>query len=541
MKEVNIILAHQRRMKFALLFIVLFAWSSFLHNSSWEGNTQLHVIMEVIATLLALIIGIIALVRYYSKRSNIFLFVGAGFLGTAFLDCYHFLITSPFFGQWLPSVPSSLLSWSWISSRIFLSILLFVSCWGGRKKEKGETGHIREEVVFIGMGVFTLVSFYFFAFFPLPPAYYPQFIFERPVEFIPALFFFLALVGYYRKGRWNTDPFEYWLVLSLIVGFMSHLMFMLFSSKIYDAMFDAADSLKIVSYICTLVGLVISMFYLFKQTEDQKKDLECINRELDRFVYSVSHDLRAPLRGIASFSTFLEEDYKDKLGEEGKDYLNEIRKGTNRLSMFIDDLLALSRISRIRNPYEDVRISYLIDAVLKRIEFSIKEANAELIIQENMPIVTCDRVKLGQVFLNLINNSIKFVAKNSNKNPRIEIGCAGTNEYYEFYVKDNGIGIDPRYHQQIFDAFRRLHASHEYEGTGVGLSIVKRIIEDHGGKIWVESALGEGTTFYFSIPKALQRKKKIGEILVEDGIISKEKLREKLEKQQEYNRKSLQT
>lgn len=239
------------------------------------------------------------------------------------------------------------------------------------------------------------------------------------------------------------------------------------------------------------------------ELEEQKKLLEKANQELDSFVYTASHDLRAPLRGIASFASFLEEDYKDKLDEEGRGYLKEIIDGTNRMNQLIEDLLTLSRISRIKNPYEDVDMNNLVESVIKRIEFDIKEKKVAMRIQKDMPVVRCDRIKMNEVFLNLINNAIKFSSKNNPENPRVEVGYIDDGDFHKFFIKDNGIGIDPKFHTQIFGIFKRLHTSDEYEGTGAGLSIVKRIIEDHGGKIWVESELGKGATFYFTIPKNL--------------------------------------
>lgn len=266
--------------------------------------------------------------------------------------------------------------------------------------------------------------------------------------------------------------------------------------------------------------------------EEQTVDLQKANLELDSFVYTASHDLRAPLRGIASFTTFIEEDYSDKLDEEGLDHLNEIRRGVNRMSELIDNLLTLSRISRIKNPYEKVNVNELIESVKERTEFDIHEHKVDFRVQKNMPIIKCDRIKMGEVFLNLINNAIKFSSKEIKGNPKVEIGYNDKKDFYEFFVRDNGIGIDPKYHDQIFGIFKRLHSDREYEGTGAGLNIVKRIINDHGGKIWVDSELGKGSAFYFTIPKGLKIKKKLGEILLEDGLITEEKLTEELKKQE---------
>jgi len=269
------------------------------------------------------------------------------------------------------------------------------------------------------------------------------------------------------------------------------------------------------------------------ELEVQKRLLEKANKELDSFVYTASHDLRAPLRGIVAFANFLEEDYKDQLNKEGQDFVKEIKEGAKRMNDLIDDLLKLSHISRIQNPYEDVNMNELLDAVVKRLDFDIKEINADLKIQKNIPIIRCDRIKMTEVFLNLINNAIKFSSKNNKESPRVAVDYAEENEFHKFSVKDNGIGIDPQYHEQIFGLFKRLHTQEEYEGTGAGLHIVKRIIDDHNGEIWVESEPGKGAAFYFTIPKDIEKKKKkIGEILVEEGLITEENLKDALKKQE---------
>ena len=238
------------------------------------------------------------------------------------------------------------------------------------------------------------------------------------------------------------------------------------------------------------------------ELEEQHKLLEEANRELDSFTHTVSHDLQAPLRGVASFANFLEDDYKDKLDGEAQEYLKEIREGTTRMSTLIKDLLALSRISRIKNPFEEADINELVEDVRKRIEFDINKHNVDLKIQKNLPTIVCDRIKLTEVFLNLINNAIKFSSKQEMP-PVIEVSYHDDDQCHKFSVKDNGIGIDPKYHDQIFGIFKRLHSADEFEGSGAGLSIVKKVIDDHKGKVWIESEAGKGTTFFFTVPKNL--------------------------------------
>jgi PAS domain S-box-containing protein len=248
---------------------VLFVTYLPLRRLPWQGGVQLHTLMELAATLLALTAGTLALVRFYSRKDNTFLFIGAGFLGAGLLDGYHAVVTSTFFAAYFPSPPPSLIPWSWLASRVFLSVLLWLSWIFWRREDRlGEAGRIREVWVYLLVSLWTAACFLFFLKVPLPVGYEPLLLVHRPQEWIPAWFFLLALIGYLRKGRWKSDPFEHWLVLSLIVSFMGQAMFMSTSHALYDTMFDAAHLLKKLSYVCTLVGLLISMYRLLVQDEN---------------------------------------------------------------------------------------------------------------------------------------------------------------------------------------------------------------------------------------------------------------------------------
>ncbi|MCH8013033.1 MAG: PAS domain S-box protein [Candidatus Marinimicrobia bacterium] len=268
---------HKRIISYIALFVFLALVYFILRDSTWQGNKQFHTIMELLATVLAAFVGTVALVRFYSKKNNTFLFVGTGFVGTAFLDGYHTIVTSTFFDTYFPSHPPSLIPWSWNASRIFLSILLFLSWWAWRKEERfGEAGRISERGTYVVVAGLTLASFLFFAFVPLPRAYYPELFFGRPEEFVSASFFLLAFVGYLKKGFWRKDDFEYWMVLSLIVGFMGQAMFMSFSYQLFDTMFDTAHLLKKVSYIFVLTGLLISVYQMFKQADESEARIRAV-------------------------------------------------------------------------------------------------------------------------------------------------------------------------------------------------------------------------------------------------------------------------
>nr|MBU1327572.1 HAMP domain-containing protein [Candidatus Omnitrophota bacterium] len=223
------------------------------------------------------------------------------------------------------------------------------------------------------------------------------------------------------------------------------------------------------------------------------------NKELDDFTYIVSHDLKEPLRGVKAFAKLLIEDYSGKLDNEGKEYLKTISDSSTRMTRLIEDLLNLSRIGRIKNIEPNIDLNELLSDVKKNLVYALEERKVDLSVKPDFPKVTCDRIRISEVFSNLVSNAIKYTKKDIR--PIIEIGWSDKKDLYEFYVKDNGIGIEKQYYDKIFQIFQRLHAKGEYEGTGAGLTIVKKIVENHGGKIWVESEVGKGSTFYFTLLK----------------------------------------
>ncbi|HKZ57116.1 MAG TPA: response regulator [Thermodesulfovibrionales bacterium] len=229
-------------------------------------------------------------------------------------------------------------------------------------------------------------------------------------------------------------------------------------------------------------------------------ELESANSELESFSYSVSHDLRAPLRAIGGFSKILFEDSADKLDDEGKRLLNIIQGNTEKMENIIDDLLALSRIGRKDVELSDIDMHELAKAVFDE----VKAVNPERKLQFNvkpLPPAHGDKGMIRQVFFNLLSNAIKFTKPK--EVPIVEVGGSADGSKNVYYVKDNGVGFDMQYANQLFGAFQRLHSDEEFEGTGIGLAIVKRIVNRHDGKIWAEGKENEGATFYFSLPKKI--------------------------------------
>ncbi|HLG10213.1 MAG TPA: ATP-binding protein [Dehalococcoidia bacterium] len=228
------------------------------------------------------------------------------------------------------------------------------------------------------------------------------------------------------------------------------------------------------------------------------QELEARTEEMEAFTNSVSHDLKEPLRTIEAFSQFLLEDCADALDDQGRDYLGRLAKASARLKNMIEELLILSRLGRRPHELEKVDMAETVAEIVSANEFTIKKRRAVVNIQAGLPPILADQSRVEQVFGNLIGNALKF---NRSDRPAIEIGCdEGSGGFATFYVRDNGIGIDPAYHDRIFGIFQRLHVPEEFEGTGAGLAIVKRAVEALGGSVSLESGLGLGSTFYLRLP-----------------------------------------
>lgn len=229
----------------------------------------------------------------------------------------------------------------------------------------------------------------------------------------------------------------------------------------------------------------------------ERKNLEISNQELEAFTYSVSHDLRAPLRAINGYANFLQEDYESKLDKEGKRYIQVIRNNATRMDDLITDLLKLSRASRAALSLSPVDMTATVYYMYQEVVNSTQENEFEFVVDE-LPVAYCDSGLIKQVWQNLLGNAVKY-SQNAGKK-RIEVSAEKANEEILYTVKDYGAGFDEKYKQKLFGIFQRLHAADEFEGNGVGLAIVKRIIDRHGGRLWANGEPGKGAAFSFSVP-----------------------------------------
>jgi light-regulated signal transduction histidine kinase (bacteriophytochrome) len=235
---------------------------------------------------------------------------------------------------------------------------------------------------------------------------------------------------------------------------------------------------------------------LEQRVKDRTVQLEASNRELDAFCYSVSHDLRAPLRGIDGWSLALLEDYREKFDEKGRRYLDRVRADTQRMGRLIDDLLLLSRVTRGQIQRGRVDLTALAQSAAARLQEAEPERRVEFTIQPGLTAQGDARL-LEIVLSNLLGNAWKF----SSGRPlaRVEFGRAEVDSRPAFFVRDNGVGFDMTYAQKLFGAFQRMHKASEFPGTGIGLATVQRIIQCHGGQVWAEAQVDRGATFYFTL------------------------------------------
>jgi PAS domain S-box-containing protein len=243
---------------------------------------------------------------------------------------------------------------------------------------------------------------------------------------------------------------------------------------------------------------------LASELQTSNAQLTRSNQELDDFAYIASHDLKEPLRGIANYATFLIEDYADKLDDDGRAKLHTLQRLAARLDTLLDSLLEFSRVGRVELAFRETDLNDLVAQVVDSLRITLQQRGIDVRIPQPLPSVQCDRVRMAEVFRNLITNAMKY---NDKEQPWIEIGSQSSDEpdgrsLTTCYVRDNGIGIAAKHFEGIFRIFRRLHGRDKFGGgTGAGLTIVKKIVERHGGRVWVESVCQEGTTFYFTIPQ----------------------------------------
>ena len=304
-------------------------------------------------------------------------------------------------------------------------------------------------------------------------------------------------------------PMRGWLAVP-ILGQDGGFLGLLQATDKYDGDFTE-DDLKEFAHVANLVAPTFELKYANRQLANRAEELEKRTAELDRvnealemsnlelkqFAYVASHDLQSPLRAIRGFAEFLQMDYQGKLDEKADRRLNRIIEGCGRMKKMIDDLLTFARVEARSQSFEPVELNDCFDDALEILIAALEESGAK-VTRDELPRVMGDGAQLSQLLQNLIGNAVKY---HGEAPPLVHVSAKKEGSFWTIGVRDNGIGIDPEFHERIFEIFHRLHAQSEYPGTGIGLAVCRRIAHRHGGKIRLDSTQGEGSAFYVTIPE----------------------------------------
>ena len=299
---------------------------------------------------------------------------------------------------------------------------------------------------------------------------------------------------------WRRRPhstLDLWLMITMWVWIFDIGLAAVFNAGRYDLGWYAGRAYGLAAGSFVLIMLLLATTRLYAQLAERTAQLQAANRELESFSYSVSHDLRSPLRAVDGFCRILTEDYESRLDDEGRRLLGVVRDNSRKMGELIDDLLEFSRLGRKALSIAEIDMTRLAREAFGGVVLSTMDAPG--LGLKPLPPARGDAVLVKQVWVNLLGNAVKFSRRR--EDPLIEVSGRENGTEIVYCVKDNGAGFDMRYYDKLFGVFQRLHSADEFDGTGVGLAIVQRVVARHGGRVWAEGKVGDGATFYFSLPK----------------------------------------
>ncbi|MFC1595778.1 ATP-binding protein [Candidatus Margulisiibacteriota bacterium] len=483
----------------------------------WLSSSDFHSCLELTGSFIAIFAGIVCLMYFFGLKSRFYLIIGIGFLAVGAADFFHGLISwdRAFFGtgiDLLRFMPGTYTAGKVVLALVLIAAPMLEYIIQQTANEKKEMYFSISISLLLAAGV-TIMALLI----PLPQFIFPAKLISRPLDLLTALLFGLAFILILKRYIIKKDLFSGLLLASVLLNLGGQI-YMSFSKHLFDIYFDIAHWANFFSYFMPIMGISIQGLGEIKKTTTELafrkrveealregeeelrytlQELKRSNAELEQFAYVASHDLQEPLRMISSYVQLLEKKHKDKFDDDTKTFINYAVEGAKRMQQLIKDLLEYSRVSTQGKEYKVVDCMEIMEHVVDNMKLAIKESKAE-ITYEALPLVKGDTHQLLQLFQNLVGNALKFKGEDA---PKIKVSSRAQRTHWLIAVSDNGLGIDPQMSERIFEVFQRLHSKDDYPGTGIGLAICKKIVEHHGGSMWVEPNTDQGSVFYFTIAK----------------------------------------
>jgi len=496
--------ARLRLVVLATVTALLAAMGAYVVRSDRIGSPDFYSLLEMLGGLVALAAGLGLTGHYYALGHRFHLVVGMAFLlngandlargGVQFLSDHGF--SRPL------GTPQQFLPAAHVSGRLALGTLLLLALLFRRTPRRPAAGRYALGAALAAAlaGVALTAAAYGLRW---PRLIYPGRFLSRPVDVAAAALLLVALAAFLSRYQRGRGVLTWWVLLSIAVAVVGEVL-MAFSKLLYDTLFDAGHLCKLVGYVVPLLGMATYTAGVLMERRRTEERLEAVvaelrrsNEELEHFAGVASHDLQAPIRTMANYASLLTERYRDRLDAEALEFLGHIVESARRMLRLIDDLLSYARVGTQQRPFARVDCEQVLADVLATLGPDLRQAGAE-VHHDPLPAVQGDGAQIRQLFQNLVSNAVKF---RSRVPPRIHISAEGDGPMWRFSVRDNGVGLSSEQAAHIFELFNRAHADRAVPGLGIGLAICKRIIERHGGRIWVESAPGEGATFHFTLPR----------------------------------------
>lgn len=501
-----------------------------------------HALLEWTAFCAALFTVILAFSHYSITRDITTPIIAIALFSAGCMDAFHTLAAARLIEAVAPN--KDLIPFTWAICRIFNALIMIVGVSMFLFRNVSYK-HLGGQFIVLVSLIFGVIAYSIISYCAnsaiLPQTQYPNAFITRPYDVIPLVLFLFAGVYLYPKFyRKVPNLFTHALIISAIPEVVVEIHMAFGSSALFDNHFNIAHFLKIIAYVIPLVGLSLDYARTYREQknttdqlalskerlETQKSEIESVNsilsveidvrkqaqkelstraselersnKELREFAYVASHDLQEPLRMVASYTQLLSRRYKGKLDEDADEFIGFAVDGANRMQQLINDLLMYSRVDSQGKELKPLMLTDAFTWATSNLEVAIADSGS-IVTHDELPKIVGDTSQLGQLLQNLIGNAIKFRGEIS---PTIHVSAAQKDGMWQISVSDNGIGIDEKFRERIFVIFQRLHNRETYEGTGIGLALCKKIVEQHGGKIWIESTLGEGTTFFFTLKDA---------------------------------------